>query len=41
MSIIRNTFEDPRERAQAIGVWGAVVGISMALGLSSAASSSS
>jgi EmrB/QacA subfamily drug resistance transporter len=32
MSIIRNTFEDPRERAQAIGVWGAVVGISMALG---------
>jgi len=32
MSIIRNVFEDPRERAQAIGVWGAVVGISMALG---------
>ena len=32
MSIIRNTFEDPRERAQAIGVWGAVVGISIALG---------
>jgi EmrB/QacA subfamily drug resistance transporter len=32
MSIIRNTFEDPRERAQAIGVWGGVVGISMALG---------
>jgi EmrB/QacA subfamily drug resistance transporter len=32
MSIIRNTFHDPRERAQAIGVWGAVVGISMALG---------
>ena len=32
MSIIRNTFEDPRERAQAIGIWGAVVGISMALG---------
>src|SRR4051794_12817982 len=32
MSIIRNTFEDPRERAQAIGMWGAVVGISMALG---------
>src|SRR5438270_1998493 len=22
MSIIRNVFEDPRERAQAIGVWG-------------------
>jgi EmrB/QacA subfamily drug resistance transporter len=32
MSIIRTTFEDPRERAQAIGIWGAVVGISMALG---------
>jgi EmrB/QacA subfamily drug resistance transporter len=32
MSIIRNTFEDPRERAQAIGVWAAMVGISMALG---------
>ncbi|MGZ4274816.1 MAG: MFS transporter, partial [Solirubrobacteraceae bacterium] len=27
-----NVFEDPRERAQAIGVWGGVVGISMALG---------
>ncbi|MEA2443358.1 MAG: hypothetical protein QOJ12_650 [Thermoleophilales bacterium] len=32
MSIIRNTFEDPRERAQAIGVWGAMVGVSMAVG---------
>ena len=32
MSIIRNTFEDPKERAQAIGVWGAVVGVSLALG---------
>jgi len=32
MSIIRNVFTDPRERAQAIGVWGAVIGISMALG---------
>ncbi len=32
MSIIRNVFEDPRERAQAIGVWGAVFGLSMALG---------
>jgi EmrB/QacA subfamily drug resistance transporter len=32
MSIIRNTFTDPRERAQAIGVWGGVVGVSMALG---------
>ncbi|WP_377271796.1 MFS transporter [Peterkaempfera sp. SMS 1(5)a] len=32
MSIITNTFTDPRERAQAIGVWGGVVGVSMALG---------
>jgi EmrB/QacA subfamily drug resistance transporter len=32
MSIITNTFTDSRERAQAIGIWGAVVGISMALG---------
>jgi MFS family permease len=32
MSIIRNVFTDSRERAQAIGVWGGVVGISMALG---------
>jgi EmrB/QacA subfamily drug resistance transporter len=32
MSIIRNVFEDPRERAQAVGVWGALMGISMALG---------
>ena len=32
MSIIRNVFVDPRERSQAIGVWGGVVGISMALG---------
>ncbi len=32
MSIITNTFTDPRERARAIGVWGAVVGISMAVG---------
>src|SRR6202790_756851 len=32
MSIVRNVFEDPRERAMAIGVWGAVFGISMALG---------
>jgi EmrB/QacA subfamily drug resistance transporter len=32
MSIIRNTFEEPRERAQAIGIWGAVVGVSLALG---------
>jgi EmrB/QacA subfamily drug resistance transporter len=32
MSIIRNTFEDPRERAKAIGIWGAVFGVSLALG---------
>jgi EmrB/QacA subfamily drug resistance transporter len=32
MSIIRNVFEDPRERAEAIGVWGGVFGLSMALG---------
>jgi EmrB/QacA subfamily drug resistance transporter len=32
MSIIRNTFTDARERAQAIGVWAGVIGVSMALG---------
>jgi EmrB/QacA subfamily drug resistance transporter len=32
MSIITNTFTEPAERARAIGVWGGVVGISMALG---------
>ena len=32
MSIVRNVFEDPRERAQAIGVFSAMFGISMALG---------
>ncbi|MEY9966037.1 EmrB/QacA subfamily drug resistance transporter [Streptacidiphilus sp. MAP12-16] len=32
MSIITNTFTDPRERARAIGVWGGTVGFSMALG---------
>jgi len=32
MSIITNTFTDPGERARAIGVWGGVVGISMAAG---------
>jgi EmrB/QacA subfamily drug resistance transporter len=32
MSIITNTFTDPRERARAIGVWGGVVGFSMAVG---------
>ncbi len=32
LSIIRNVFEDPRERGMAIGVWGAMFGLSMALG---------
>ncbi|MGK5533981.1 MFS transporter, partial [Streptomyces sp. URMC 129] len=32
MSIIRNTFQDPRELARAIGVWGGVMGISMSVG---------
>src|SRR5215469_5829526 len=32
MSIITNTFTDPRERAQAVGVWGGVVGISLGVG---------
>jgi EmrB/QacA subfamily drug resistance transporter len=32
MSIIVNVFTDSRERARAIGVWGAVFGLSMALG---------
>jgi EmrB/QacA subfamily drug resistance transporter len=32
MSIITNTFTEPAERARAIGVWGGVVGLSMALG---------
>ncbi|MBW8483453.1 MFS transporter [Actinomadura parmotrematis] len=32
MSIITNVFTEPRERARAIGAWGAVVGVSMAAG---------
>jgi EmrB/QacA subfamily drug resistance transporter len=32
MSIIVNTFTDLKERARAIGVWGAVFGVSMAAG---------
>src|SRR5437763_13727589 len=32
MSIITNTFTDRAGRARAIGVWGGVIGISMALG---------
>jgi EmrB/QacA subfamily drug resistance transporter len=32
LSIIANTFTDPKERAKALGVWGGVVGLSLALG---------
>ncbi|TYK48089.1 MFS transporter [Actinomadura decatromicini] len=32
MGIITNVFTEPRERARAIGVWGGVVGLSMAMG---------
>jgi len=32
MSIIANTFTVPRERARAIGIWGGVIGFSMAVG---------
>jgi EmrB/QacA subfamily drug resistance transporter len=32
MSILVNTFTDPRQRARAIGIWGAVFGVSMAAG---------
>jgi EmrB/QacA subfamily drug resistance transporter len=32
MSIITNTFTVPKERARAVGVWGAVIGVSMAFG---------
>jgi EmrB/QacA subfamily drug resistance transporter len=32
LSIITNVFTDPKERARAIGIWGAVFGLSMALG---------
>ncbi|MFJ3834341.1 MFS transporter [Streptomyces sp. NPDC090054] len=32
ISIITNTFTDPAERARAIGIWGAVAGLSMAAG---------
>src|ERR1700728_1217395 len=32
MSIVTNTFTDRAERARAIGIWGAVFGISLALG---------
>jgi EmrB/QacA subfamily drug resistance transporter len=32
LSIIANTFTDDRERARALGIWGAVFGLSLALG---------
>ncbi|GAA3759720.1 MFS transporter [Terriglobus aquaticus] len=32
LSIITNTFQDARARARAVGIWGAVSGISLALG---------
>jgi EmrB/QacA subfamily drug resistance transporter len=32
LSIITNVFTEPRERARAIGVWGAVVGLSLGVG---------
>lgn len=32
LSIVRSVFDDPRERAQALGLWSAMVGISTALG---------
>jgi EmrB/QacA subfamily drug resistance transporter len=32
LAILTNTFTDPRERAQAIGIWAGVSGISLALG---------
>jgi len=32
LGIITNTITDPRERAQAIGLWGGVAGIAMSLG---------
>jgi EmrB/QacA subfamily drug resistance transporter len=32
MAIVTNTFTEPRERAKAIGLWGSVFGLSLALG---------
>jgi len=32
LSIVANTFPNPRDRARAVGVWGAVAGVSLALG---------
>ncbi|HET9094997.1 MAG TPA: MFS transporter [Solirubrobacteraceae bacterium] len=32
LSIVRNVFHDPRERARAVGLWGAAFGLSLGLG---------
>src|SRR3546814_6110132 len=32
MSIVVHTFPEPKERARGIAIWGAVAGVSMALG---------
>jgi EmrB/QacA subfamily drug resistance transporter len=32
LSILTTTFTDPRQRARAIGIWGATIGLSLALG---------
>jgi len=32
LSILTNTFHDPRERAQAIGIWAGISGLALALG---------
>jgi MFS family permease len=32
LSIIANAFREPGARARAVGIWGAVAGLSMAIG---------
>jgi MFS family permease len=32
LSIVRNTFHDPRERAHAIGLWSGIFGVATAAG---------
>jgi MFS family permease len=32
LSIIANVFKDPKDRARAVGIWGAVAGVSLAIG---------